>query len=258
MTNLPLRPVLSESRLDTSGKKPNQGYGSQLLPKQLYLRSKLWRAFLVKRSATGYGFLKTDRQTCVSQNPCSAFFYKLQAGFHMFCTKERLPSNHSAIKARSVEGCRLSWPFFFLSPHSISRAQSDDGVLGRLFPSPSPLIAQFGQATRSWKSPGCAKLLTFENYGGHCALGNDQCSNFFAAFPRSLPKNNPIWSLQAVDLTLWLLFWYQYALSAVRPFTDRCVHFQIMSNLHNIPHVNTNQRVETFQQGSKWNGRYPS
>lgn len=113
MTNLPLRPVLSESRLDTSGKKPNQGYGSQLLPKQLYLRSKLWRAFLVKRSATGYGFLKTDRQTCVSQNPCSAFFYKLQAGFHMFCTKERLPSNHSAIKARSVEGCRLSWPFFF-------------------------------------------------------------------------------------------------------------------------------------------------
>ncbi len=33
------------------------------------------------------------------------FFSKLHAGFHVSCTEERLPSGHSAIKPRLVEGC---------------------------------------------------------------------------------------------------------------------------------------------------------
>ncbi len=38
------------------------------------------------------------------ENP-SGVFSKLHAGFHVSCTEERLPSGHSAIKPRLVEGC---------------------------------------------------------------------------------------------------------------------------------------------------------
>ncbi len=37
---------------------------------------------------------------------------------------------------------------------------------------PSPFISQIGWATSSWMTPGCAKLLPFENYGSHWSLGN--------------------------------------------------------------------------------------
>lgn len=35
------------------------------------------------------------------------------------------------------------------------------------------------RVTSSWKSPACAKRFPFENYGGHYALGNFQCSRIF-------------------------------------------------------------------------------
>ncbi len=37
------------------------------------------------------------------------FFSKLHAGFHVSCTEESLPSGHSAIKPRLVEGCSDGW-----------------------------------------------------------------------------------------------------------------------------------------------------
>ncbi len=42
------------------------------------------------------------------ENP-SGVFSKLHAGFHVSCTEERLPSGHSAIKPRLVEGCSDGW-----------------------------------------------------------------------------------------------------------------------------------------------------
>ena len=48
---------------------------------------------------------------------------------------------------------------------------------------------QFGRAASSKKNQ-------FKNYGGHCALGNLQCSNIvLVAFPRSVPPHNPVFEL---------------------------------------------------------------
>ncbi len=43
------------------------------------------------------------------QRILQVFFSKLHAGFHVSCTEERLPSGHSAIKPRLVEGCSDGW-----------------------------------------------------------------------------------------------------------------------------------------------------
>ncbi len=50
--------------------------------------------------------------------------------------------------------------------------------------------------------------------------------------------------------TLDLLAWFslRYALSAVSPFVERRVPFQIMSNQFNLPQVDSNQGVETSLQ----------
>ncbi len=56
----------------------------------------------------------------------SCFFSKLHAGFHVSCTEERLPSGHSAIKPRLVEGCSDGWlstTFSHLLNECISGAQ---------------------------------------------------------------------------------------------------------------------------------------
>ena len=59
---------------------------------------------------------------------------------------------------------------------------------------PSPLIAQFGRAASSRKSLGGSKLLPFiKNDGGHCVLGDLQCSiNVLVPFPRAVPRHNPV------------------------------------------------------------------
>lgn len=54
------------------------------------------------------------------------------------------------------------------------------------------LVNSLAQALLS-KCPGCAKPLTTENYRVHRALRNLQFStNYFVAFPKSLPCNNPV------------------------------------------------------------------
>ena len=60
---------------------------------------------------------------------------------------------------------------------TLELCQSDHWVLGHLpDQGPSPPIAQFGWAPSSRKSLGGSKLLPFKNDGGHCVLGDLQCS----------------------------------------------------------------------------------
>ena len=99
--------------------------------------------------------------------------------FHVSFMKKGLLPGHSAIKPRTVECCSDGCPsgsFSHLHTGSLELNLSDHRVLGHLsYQGPSPLIAQFGWVPSS-RSAGCSKLLTFKNYGGHCALGNLQCS----------------------------------------------------------------------------------
>ncbi len=61
------------------------------------------------------------------------FFSKLHAGFHVSCTEERLPSGHSAIKPRLVEGCSDGWTFYKLSPISRMHLWSSATVIFGFF-----------------------------------------------------------------------------------------------------------------------------
>ena len=66
---------------------------------------------------------------------------------------------------------------------------------------PSPPIAQFGRAASSRKSFGGAQLLLFKNDGGHCVLGDLQCSPdlcFDTILSRSSTDNS-------FDLMTWFL-----------------------------------------------------
>lgn len=83
----------------------------------------------------------------------------------MSFTERRFPSDHS-IKPRSVECCSDGWP------SSLKLSHSEHWVLGHLSSQdPSAPIAQFGWVASFRKR--------FKNYGGHCALGDLQCNNFF-------------------------------------------------------------------------------
>ncbi len=83
------------------------------------------------------------------QRILQVFFSKLHAGFHVSCTEERLPSGHSAIKPRLVEGCSDGWlstTFSHLPNASLELSHSDLWVLLYLsHQGSSPPIAQFGR-----------------------------------------------------------------------------------------------------------------
>ncbi len=80
------------------------------------------------------------------QRILQVFFSKLHAGFHVSCTEERLPSGHSAIKLRLVEGCSDGWlstTFSHLPNASLELSHSDLWVLLYLsHQGSSPPIAQ--------------------------------------------------------------------------------------------------------------------
>jgi hypothetical protein len=65
-----------------------------------------------------------------------------------------------------------------------------------------------GWSASSRKSFGGSKLHPFKNDGGHCVLGDLQCSrNVLFPFPRSVPRHNPISELYGQFLPLpWLGF----------------------------------------------------
>jgi hypothetical protein len=71
-----------------------------------------------------------------------------------------------------------------ISKEELWSSVSDHGVLGHLpDQGPSPLIAQFGWEASSRKSLGGSKLLLFKDDGGHCVLGEHQCSIHFFWYP---------------------------------------------------------------------------
>ncbi len=55
------------------------------------------------------GLIRPENLICHHLGVLQVFFSKLHAGFHVSCTEERLPSGHSAIKPRLVEGCSDGW-----------------------------------------------------------------------------------------------------------------------------------------------------
>ncbi len=146
------------------------------------------------------------------QRILQVFFSKLHAGFHVSCTEERLPSGHSAIKPRLVEGCSDGWlstTFSHLPNASLELSHSDLWVLLYLsHQGSSPPIAQFGRMASSRKGSGRPKRLPFKDYGGHCALRNLKCSrNFFVTLARSVPCHNSVSELfRQVPLTSWFSF----------------------------------------------------
>ncbi len=176
--------------------------------------------------------------------------------FHVSCTEERLPSGHSAIKPRLVEGCSDGWlstTFSHLPNASLELSHSDLWVLLYLsHQGSSPPIAQFGRTASSRKGSGRPKRLPFKDYGGHCALRNLKCSrNVFVTLARSVPCHNSVSEL--FRQFLWPhdshLLWH--ALWAVRSYIDRCVAFLIKSNQYNQTQLDSNEGVEPSQGWSE-------
>ncbi len=129
------------------------------------------------------GLIRPENLICHHLGVLQMFFSKLHAGFHVSCTEERLPSGHSAIKPRLVEGCSDGWlstTFSHLPNASLELSHSDLWVLLYLsHQGSSPPIAQFGRTASSRKGSGRPKRLPFKDYGGHCALRNLKCSRIF-------------------------------------------------------------------------------
>ena len=150
-------------------------------------------------------------------------FCKLQAGFRVTFTEERLPSGHSAIKPRSVECCSDDCPsgsFSHLHTGSLELSQSDHRVLGHLsYQGPSPPIAQFGWTASSRKTLQALFTNCLKNSEGHRNL---QCSSFFLAFPRPVPWHNPVSELCKQFLWPHGLVLLRYALSAETIYRQMC------------------------------------
>ncbi len=202
------------------------------------------------------GLIRPENLICHHLGVLQVFFSKLHAGFHVSCTEERLPSGHSAIKPRLVEGCSDGWlstTFSHLPNASLELSHSDLWVLLYLsHQGSSPPIAQFGRTASSRKGSGRPKRLPFKDYGGHCALRNLKCSrNFFVTLARSVPCHNSVSEL--FRQFLWPhdshLLWH--ALWAVRSYIDRCVAFLIKSNQYNQTQLDSNEGVEPSQGWSE-------
>ena len=153
------------------------------------------------------------------------YFGKLQEDSQHF-TEEWLQSSHfgklSNIQRGTLELC-----------------QNDHWVLGHLLDQdPSPLIAQFGQASCFRKSLVVPNLLlgTFNAVEMFWCPSPDLCLHTILS--RSSRDNS---------FDLMALFLLQLALSTVGLYIDRCVTFQIMFNQLNVPQVDSNQVVKTFQ-----------
>ncbi len=202
------------------------------------------------------GLIRPENLICHHLGVLQVFFSKLHAGFHVSCTEERLPSGHSAIKPRLVEGCSDGWlstTFSHLPNASLELSHSDLWVLLYLsHQGSSPPIAQFGRTASSRKGSGRPKRLPFKEYGGHCALRNLKCSRIcFVTLARSVPCHNSVSEL--FRQFLWPhdshLLWH--ALWAVRSYIDRCVAFLIKSSQYNQTQLDSNEGVEPSQGWSE-------
>ena len=111
-----------------------------------------------------------DQRKLLEKSKRAVMCLLLRSGFHLATT----------IKAWLVECCRDGCPsgrFSHLHRGTLEFLHIDHRVLGHLpDQGPSPPIAQFGWVASSRNSLGSSKLLPFKNDGGHCLLGDLQCS----------------------------------------------------------------------------------
>ncbi len=190
------------------------------------------------------------------QRILQVFFSKLHAGFHVSCTEERLPSGHSAIKPRLVEGCSDGWlstTFSHLPNASLELSHSDLWVLLYLsHQGSSPPIAQLAGR------PALGRVLVVPNVfhlrimEATVLLGTLSAAEFFfVTLARSVPCHNYVSEL--FRQFLWPhdshLLWH--ALWAVRSYIDRCVAFLIKSNQYNQTQLDSNEGVEPSQGWSE-------
>ncbi len=200
--------------------------------------------------------VSSDRESYLSPSwSPSGVFSKLHAGFHVSCTEERLPSGHSAIKPRLVEGCQWWLTFYNFLPLPNALGAQPQWSLGfllplspRLFSPDSSVWPDRPALGRFWLS----QTSSFKDYGGHCALRNLKCSRiFFVTLARSVPCHNSVSEL--FRQFLWPhdthLLWH--ALWAVRSYIDRCVAFLIKSNQYNQTQLDSNEGVEPSQGWSE-------
>ncbi len=151
------------------------------------------------------GLIRPENLICHHLGVLQVFFSKLHAP-----SLERLPSGHSAIKPRLVEGCSDGWlstTFSHLPNASLELSHSDLWVLLYLsHQGSSPPIAQFGRTASSRKGSGRPKRLPFKDYGGHCARRNLKCSRiFFVTLARSVPCHNSVLSSSGSSFDLMIL-----------------------------------------------------
>ncbi|KAI2654737.1 hypothetical protein H4Q32_011522 [Labeo rohita] len=129
----------------------------------------------IKAKKLYLGLIKPENLISHHLGVLQVFFSKLHV--------ERLPSGHSDIKPRLVEGCSdgcLSTTFSHLPTTSLELSHSDLWVLLYLsHQGSSPPIAQFGWTASSRKGSGRPERLPFKDFGGHCALRNLKCSRNF-------------------------------------------------------------------------------
>lgn len=112
-----------------------------------------------------------------------------------------------------------------------SARERDPQALGHLrYQGPSLPRAQFGRAASS----GCSKLLPLR------ALEPLMQENVCSLPQTCAPTQFCLRALQAVPLTSWLGFSSDKQ-SAVNPYIDRCGPFQTVSNLLNIPQVDSSK-----------------
>ena len=73
-----------------------------------------------------------------------------------------------------------------------------------------PRLPSLARRPALGKSLGGSNLLPFNNYGGHCVLGDLQCCrHFLVPFPRSVPRHNPVSELNGLFLRPHVLVYAQ-------------------------------------------------
>ncbi len=140
---------------------------------------------------------RPENLICHHLGVLQVFFSKLHAGFHVSCTEERLPSCHSAIKPRLVEGYAVMVDFYTFSHLSecISGAQptvifgSSLPLSPRLF-SPDSSIWPDGSSRKGLVVPNVFHLRIME---ATVLLGTLSAARiFFVTLARSVPCHNSV------------------------------------------------------------------
>lgn len=151
----------------------------------------------------------------------------LQERCYIRFSEDWLPTGHSTRKAWLVECVSCGWPSGWFS---YLHKGFQELHLGDYWVTFLPWLLV------EWPDLGSVLVvLLHPNNGDHSAFQDHQCCRFFVSFPTFVAWH------RSLDFIAWFLHWY--ALSAVKPYTDKCVPFQFRVNQLNLPQMD-NQVVE--------------